>query len=235
MNSAPEDGEARYRSKEELASLLGRHEPLYAVLDAARDRAVLKLLQSFGEEVQSLYDGRRGEQIADVAPHLVRVPAGSRLLEALLREGWGKSWGIFALCDASFAELRRHLRRFLVVQTEDRSELYFRFYDPRVLRPFLESANDEERRAFFGPISEFLLEGRRRGTVLRRARVGPEAPRPEAPWELFTIRDDQMEAFSREMNAQRKLRRIERQPIGRGLAFIRACAGRYSRRIHSPS
>lgn len=211
MISAPGDSEARFSSKKELALLLQGGESLYAVLDAARDPAVLKLLQGFGEEVQSLYDGRRGEQLADVAPYLVRVPAGSKLFEALLREGWGKSWGIFALCDASLAELRRHLRRFLVVQTEDRSALYFRFYDPRVLRPFLESANEEQHRAFFGPISAFLLEGRRRGTVLRRARFGPEAPRAEAPWELLTIREEQMDAFSREMNAQQKLRRIERQ------------------------
>jgi len=211
MIDAPEHGEARFSSKEELALLLRGHEPLYAVLDAARDPAILKLLHGCGEQVQSLYDGRRGEQLADVAPYLARVPAGSQLLETLLREGWGRSWGILIACEAPFAELRRHLRRFLVVQTEDRSALYFRFYDPRVLRPFLASASDEQRREFFGPVSAFLLEGRRRGTLLQRARSGPAAPRPEAPWELLTIREDQMEAFSREMSAQRKLRRSERR------------------------
>jgi hypothetical protein len=199
MTSALEDGEASFSSREELAHLLEGHEPLYAVLDPARDPAILALLQSSGEEVRSLYNGRRSEQLADVAPYLARVPAGSRLLDALVREGWGRSWGVLAVCDAPFAELRRHLRRFLVAQTEDRTALYFRFYDPRVLRPFLESATAEQRRAFFGPVSAFLLEGRRENTVLRRARVGPAAPRPEPPWELLTIRDEQMGVFSREM------------------------------------
>jgi hypothetical protein len=199
MTSAREDGEASFSSRDELVHLLEGNGPLYAVLDPARDPAILELLQSSGEEVRSLYNGRRSEQLADVAPYLARVPAGSRLLEALVREGWGRSWGVLVVCDAPFAELRRHLRRFLVAQTEDRTALYFRFYDPRVLRPFLESATDEQRRAFFGPVSAFLFEGRREGTVLRRARVGPAAPRPEPPWELLTIRDEQMGVFSREM------------------------------------
>ncbi len=210
MIEVPEGSEARFSSQKELARLLRGHEPLFAVLDAARDPAILKLLHDSGEQVQSLYDGRRGEQLADVAPYLARVPAGSSLFEALLREGWGRSWGILLACEEPFAELRRHLRRFLVVQTEDRSALYFRFYDPRVLRPFLASASDEQRREFFGPVSAFLLEGRGRRTLLRQQRVGPAAPRPEPPWELLTIREDQMEAFSREMSAQRKLRRSER-------------------------
>ena len=199
MRSGLEEGEASFSSKEELALLLEGHEPLYAVLDAARDPAVLKLLQGAGEEAQSLYSGRRSEQLADVAPYLTRVPLDSRLFEGLVREGFGKSWGVLAVCDAPFAELRRHLRRFLVAQTEDRTALYFRFYDPRVLRPFLETATDEQRRSFFGPVSAFLFEGRRDGTVLRRARIGPALPRPEPPWELLTIREEQMAVFSREI------------------------------------
>lgn len=199
MTSSPGDGEASFSSKEDLAALLKDDEPLYAVLDAARDPAILKLLQRSGEPAQSLYNGRRSEQLADVAPYLARVPAGSRLFDDLVNEGWGQSWGVLAVCDAPFAELRRHLRRFLVAQTEDRRALYFRFYDPRVLRPFLDAATDPQRRAFFGPISAFLFEGRREGTVLRRARVGPAAPRPEAPWELLTLREEQMEVFSREL------------------------------------
>jgi hypothetical protein len=201
MSSALEEGEASFSSKEELALLLRRDEPLYAVLDAARDPAVLRLLRDSGEEAQSLYSGRRSEQLAEVAPYLARVPVGSRLFDGLINEGWGRSFGVLVACDAPFAELRRHLRRFLVVQTEERQALYFRFYDPRVLRPFLEAAADEERRAFFGPVSAILLEGRRDGTLLRRVRVGPAAPRAEAPWELFTIREAQMEVFSREIEA----------------------------------
>jgi hypothetical protein len=199
MTSALGDADATFSSKEELSRLLQGHEPLYAVLDAARDPAVLKLVQGAGDEARSLYNGRRSEQLADVAPYLARAPSGSRLFDALVCEGWGRSWGVLMVSDAPFAELRRHLRRFLVAQTEDRTPLYFRFFDPRVLRPFLEAATDEQRRAFFGPISALLLEGRREGTVIRRARVGPAAPRPEAPWELLTIREDQMKVFSREM------------------------------------
>jgi hypothetical protein len=106
---------------------------------------------------------------------------------------------VLVVCDAPFAELRRHFRRFLVVQTEARQALYFRFYDPRVLRPFLEGVTDEERSTFFGPVSAILLEGRQDGTLLRWMRVEAPAPRAEAPWELFTIRGAQIEVFSQEL------------------------------------
>ncbi|AUX39999.1 uncharacterized protein SOCE26_013940 [Sorangium cellulosum] len=199
MSSTVDEDETVFSSKEELAELLQRHEPLYAVLDAARDPAVLKLVNDSKEQARSLYDGRRGEQLAEVAPYLVRVSAGSTLFERLIWEGWGQSWGVFIACDAPFNELRRHLRRFLMVQTEGRQALYFRCYDPRVLRVFLDTATIEEQRALFGPISAFLLEGRCDMTVLRRARVGAAMPRPEAPWELLTLREAQMKVFSSEL------------------------------------
>ena len=40
--------------------------------------------------------------------------------------------------------MRRHFRRFLTVETEAGEALSFRFYDPRVLRPFLASATEDE-------------------------------------------------------------------------------------------
>ncbi|MGK3990618.1 DUF4123 domain-containing protein [Sorangium sp. So ce136] len=192
-------GTMRFSSKNELALLLQRHEPLYAVLDAARGPQVLKLVRASSDEARSLYNGRRGEQLATVAPYLVRMPTGSRQLEALLREGWGQSWGVLVACDSPFDDLRRHLRRFLVVQTEERQALYFRFYDPRILEPFLNTVTNEERRAFFGPVSAFLVEGRSEGTVLRWLPAGVPTMQPNAPWELLTIRDAQMTVFSQSL------------------------------------
>ncbi|WP_437945398.1 DUF4123 domain-containing protein [Sorangium sp. So ce296] len=189
----------RFSSKDELALLLQRHEPLYAVLDAARSPHVLKLVHASSDEARSLYNGRRGEQFAAVAPYLVRMSTGSRQLEELLREGWGQSWGVLVACDSPFDDLRRHLRRFLVVQTEERQALCFRFYDPRILAPFLNTATEEERRAFFGPVSAFLMEGRSEGTVLRWLPAGAPTMQPNAPWELVTIRDAQMTVFSQSL------------------------------------
>src|SRR5205823_4716059 len=66
-----------------LLDVLRKAQPLFAVLDAARDEQVLELLRSSGDEFQSLYEGAPAEELETVAPYLVRLPPGSKLLEAL--------------------------------------------------------------------------------------------------------------------------------------------------------
>lgn len=132
---------------------------LFAVLDAARDPLVLARLLHCKETYQSLYEGMPGQQLAAFAPYLVSLPAGSGFLDTLVREGWGKSWGVYLTSDQSFKEVRKHLRRFLLVKTDGGEKLYFRYYDPRVLRVFLPTCNASELPRFFGPTRAFLIEG----------------------------------------------------------------------------
>jgi hypothetical protein len=47
----------------------------------------------------------------------------------------------------------------LTVKDEDDRLLYFRFYDPRVLRVFIPTCTPEESADLFGPISRFVVEG----------------------------------------------------------------------------
>ena len=61
--------------------------------------------------------------------------------------------------------MRKH-RRFLLVKAEDGEELYFRSYDPRVLRVFVPTCTPEEARTFFGPIRAFLVEANEPETLL---------------------------------------------------------------------
>ena len=135
--------------------------PLFALLDAARDDHILDLLLRSGEKYQSLYEGSQGRELDNWAPYLVALPADSRLLLYLLHQGWGQSWGIYLVCSEPFAELRRHFRKFLLVQAEDQQRLYFRFYDPRVLRSFLPACTPAEGASFYGPVQQYLLEGER--------------------------------------------------------------------------
>lgn len=197
--------------------------PLFAILDAARDPRVLDRLQSGGCEHRSLYDGRRGEHLAAVAPYLAAIVPGSPLERALVGEGWGQSWGVLLAVELSFDEVRRHLRRYLVVETEEAQPLSFRFYDPRVLAPFLRSATAAEARRFFGPVTSFFVE-EGAGALLRFERIGAAAPSLEAPWDLPRIRDAQMAAFSRELVARFVARMAER--LGLSLAAIHAGVAR---------
>jgi pSer/pThr/pTyr-binding forkhead associated (FHA) protein len=149
-----------------LEMLCTRFQPLYAVLDAARDPQVLELIRGSHEDFQSLYEGERGEELANFAPYLVRIPPHSPLLDALVREGWGKSWGVYLTCAQPLKELRRHFRHFLMVQLPDGREVYFRYYDPRVLRAFLPSCTFDEGAELFGPIQHYLAEAEDPGTLL---------------------------------------------------------------------
>jgi pSer/pThr/pTyr-binding forkhead associated (FHA) protein len=146
--------------------LRGDVQPLWAILDAARDKAVLPMLQESKTEFQSLYEGARGARLAGVAPYLVRLPADSEFIAALAKEGSGKSWGVFLTCGLPLKELRKHLRHFLRVTLPSGEKVLFRYYDPRVLRVYLPTCNEQEAGEFFGPVQSFLVEDEKAGDYL---------------------------------------------------------------------
>lgn len=152
-------------------------QPLFAILDAARDIRILALLLTYKEECQSLYEGEQGAKLAQVAPYLVRLQKDSKLLEALVKEGWGKSWGVYLSSASNFQEVRRHLRRFLEVKLPNGEQVYFRFYDPRVMRVFLPTCTPEDTAQFFGPVQNYLLEDETPEQLLRFVNTGQGSQR----------------------------------------------------------
>jgi len=155
-----------------LSLLRDNFQPLYAILDAARDRYALALLLQSQTQYQSLYEGPQGESLSDVAPYLVHLPKDSALLSILVQEGWGKSWGVYLKCCAEFQEVRRHLRHFLEVCQPDGEQVYFRFYDPRVLRVYLNNLGAAEAGPFLGPIHCYLMEDQKSDTLLQFVNTG---------------------------------------------------------------
>ncbi|ATB43556.1 hypothetical protein CYFUS_009036 [Cystobacter fuscus] len=163
--------EAETLARKELAdkalkALASQSGPLFAVMDAARDARVLVLLRESVEEYRSLYEGPEGDALAEVAPVLASLPKDSRLLASLVQEGWGMNWGLFLTSQQPFRDVRRHLRKFLMVQSATAQELYFRFYDPRVLPIFLSGCSSEQLQEFFGGIDSFSMEGSGGGRLL---------------------------------------------------------------------
>jgi hypothetical protein len=158
-----------------LSLLRNQYQPLYAILDAARDTKILAMLMQTKEQYQSLYEGVQGDKLAHVAPYLVRLQKDSPLLGSLVLEGWGNSWGVYLTSDREFPEVRRHLRHFLEVQLPDGKQVYFRYYDPRVLRIYLPTCNADELVQFFGPIQRYLMEDEKPETLLRFINAGEKA------------------------------------------------------------
>jgi hypothetical protein len=162
-------------------SLLASQENLFAVLDAARSQRILDLLYGSAEEYHSLYEGPQGDALADVAPYLVRLSQGSSLLGALLTEGWGEHWGIYLTCANPFRELRRHLRKALMIHAEGwENRMYFRFYDPRVLRTFLPICTAEQLNGIFGPINCFFYPAEPSHEVVSSSRTRVHGCEPKS-------------------------------------------------------
>lgn len=158
-----------------LGLLRGERDPLYFILDAARAPEALARMRGAGAVHESLYEGEQGQELAPFGPYLVALSREGPLLAELLDAGWGLSWGAYLTCSQPFDDLRRHLRHFLIVRTEAGARLYFRFYDPRVLRVYLPECTPPEAARFFGPIHRIWLEGESATTALAYRHDGPGA------------------------------------------------------------
>lgn len=158
--SSGRDAAERARAELALATLDRDPGPLFALVDAARDDRVLELLRQSVQMYRSLYDGVEGETMAEAAPYLVAIPVGSPLRAALVHEGWGRRWLTVLRSQKPLLELRRHLRKFLMAELEgDEDPVYFRFYDPEVLRVYMQSCDAEDRKPWFdGVIEAFHVE-----------------------------------------------------------------------------
>jgi hypothetical protein len=140
---------------------------LFAVLDGASAPELRRKVWEEEPECECLYRGELELDMAEVAPYLVRLERNSPFSEWVLEQGWGNHWGVFAWSTSDLAVLRRHFRRFLMVHDPEGKPLYFRFYDPRVLRNYLPLCGPGELAEMFGPVTAYLLEGETPGTLLR--------------------------------------------------------------------
>jgi hypothetical protein len=130
----------------------------YAVLDGASAPGLLGHLQKHRPPYHCLYRGELPPDIAEVAPYLVELHADNPLTKVILSEGWGNHWGVFVQTAADLRAMRKHFRTFLMVNDADGKPLYFRYYDPRVLRTFLPTCNTREASIIFGPVRSYLME-----------------------------------------------------------------------------
>ena len=133
---------------------------VYAVLDGASVEQLPQLLWEHEPENICLYRGELEPDIAAVAPYLVKLEYDHPFTRLVCEQGWGKHWGIYIITPAEvdIRVLRQHFRKFLMVYDPDGKLIYFRYYDPRVLRAYLPTCNAEDINIVFGPIGSYVLE-----------------------------------------------------------------------------
>ena len=106
-----------------------------------------------------LFRGKLEPDVAEVAPYLIGLLPGTHFTNWILGKNLGENRGIFAHCRHSLNEMRRHFRSLITVQNERGNPMIFRFYDPRVIRPFLPTCETEELKIFFGKVTDYFVEG----------------------------------------------------------------------------
>ena len=132
---------------------------VFAIVDGARDDRIYGAVDGCRLDKRCLYSGTLPWQLMMSAPYLVQLDRENRFTAFLLDNGWGNSWGIFLRSETRIEELRRHFRGFLRVRDEAGRRLIFRYYDPRVLRPYLPTCWPKELETVFGPVDCYLAEG----------------------------------------------------------------------------
>lgn len=145
--------------KSQLEKYLFRNDAhTYAVLDGASVPDLPVKLYEMDAINVCLYRGELPDDIVYVAPYLVHLFPGTQFTDWLLSECWGKHWGIFAQSPLSVTGMRKHFRMLLTVDDENGNPMLFRYYDPRVLLPFLMTCNRDELEIIFGDVRYYFTE-----------------------------------------------------------------------------
>lgn len=133
----------------------------FALLDGAGIPDLIdRLQQAPGLEFECLFSGEQEAGVAEVAPYIARLEAGSEFARWAMG-GWGQRRGIFVRVpsDVELPVLRRHFRKLNMVYGPDGNSMLFRYYDPRVLWMFLSACERGQVNVVFGPVSSYIFEG----------------------------------------------------------------------------
>jgi hypothetical protein len=139
----------------------------YMVVDGASTRALIDHLYDDQAEFACLISGALEPDMQEVAPYLVVLRDGERFAEWILKFALGEHWGIVLRSWLPTADLTRRYSNLLRVRGPDGEPLFFRFYDPRVLRTYLPTCVDDEVLAWFDGVDHYLVEAETPGLLLR--------------------------------------------------------------------
>ena len=149
----PEDSGYSPAESALLSELYSSGEQVFAVLDAARDSRIPTFLDSSGETYLSLdVAGRTGV-------FAVALPAESRLMHVLIKDGWGHGWGFFGTTKGVLENVAAHFASFVNMHNSKGAAITLCLWDPRVLRALLPAMPPEEADRFLGPCERIIFEG----------------------------------------------------------------------------
>ncbi|GGZ01165.1 DUF4123 domain-containing protein [Pseudoduganella plicata] len=125
---------------------------VHMLVDGAADPQLAARIRLGKLDHDCLFAGPLTARLQAAAPWLVHLSAASAQTRELIgRAACHQGILVTAPAHVSTRQLRLHFKKLLWVRDESGRELYFRFYDPRVLAIYLPTCTPEEKRIVFGP------------------------------------------------------------------------------------
>lgn len=123
----------------------------FVLIDAALWGAEIEVAKGFHSNFKSLFRGKAGEELSNVAPFLFSVQPQSDFanwLKYRINKDAENRRVLWIRSSATLDELRKHFRRFLRVKKEDGSYMFFRFYDPYVIMAVFPQLTEKQQNDF---------------------------------------------------------------------------------------
>lgn len=161
-------------------SAQNRH--VFAILDGARDKQIHTMVSNSKRPHCCLYLEPLTDKLRAAAPYLIELDESYARM--LIQKSWGAHWGIYlsSSSSVSITKIRHQYRKINCVIGPEGKRLFFRYYDPRVLRAYLPTCHQDELNYFFGLITDILMEGDTAHSLLH-FHHSPQ----ESKWENFQL------------------------------------------------
>lgn len=143
----------------------GRFAPYLLIDCAGLQGGAARLPRHICVEFDSLFAGSLATELADVGPYLGRLKSFAQDIEKAVENLLAIQIGTLLVAEhgphdnpsQAFAQLHRHLRKFNIVQDPNGKQLFFRYYDPRLIYDVLQALDRQQVNEFFGPINALVV------------------------------------------------------------------------------
>jgi len=186
-----------------------REEQLLVMLDGAQIPNLHLMLRELNIQNLPLFRESPEENILHVTPYIARFSPSEIFLHWMTMNPTVLETALFCTSVQPLEQTHAHLRRFLLVKDDTGRQMYFRFWDPRVIEPFLKSGTPEERRWFCGPVRSLAYYDKPRFLAESKVQLlnwrmpdelaaTPVKPLPDVH-HPFQFRPEQMRRFEQNM------------------------------------
>ena len=126
----------------------------YAVIDSVAIPMLLANIHKHSVPFLCLYRGEIPIDRVDIVPYIVKLNKNSQFCNWLIEASTKTPCCIYLNSSENITDVRKHLRKFIKAEIPSGKTIYFRFYDPRILKVYLPECELDDERVVYGEIIE---------------------------------------------------------------------------------